>query len=318
MLKRLSRLNPVTAARRWGRALASLEKIPELETKIEQCMVAYQKDARFAERVPQFQAKADPRRVRGHVCHSAGIAPLRTDPCPYLVIDDLVPEDLYDEMLSALPSPVFFKQEKTREELQVPFGFAPAYSRMVWDFFFSNAIENGLVPAVTDRFRPSLDALVARYWPRLRTWEASGLKLHVSNSRLLLRRPGYVIKPHRDPRWHFVTCLIYLRKRDAGEAYGTQLYRLRQEREPSHNSPFWFEFDECDLVADIPAARNSALVFFNSAGAHGASIPADAPGALERYVYQVQFGPDKTTRQELARALAPEDRAGWVTKYAGY
>jgi len=317
MLKRLSSLSPVRSVRRFRRILASLETIPELETKIEQCIVAYQKDARFADRVPAFRASARPEPVVAHVTDAVGRAAVHDDPCPHCVVEEFVPEDLYDEMMSALPSPVFFKQqEKTREEIQVPFGFAPAYSRIVWDFFYARAIEDALLPALTSRFRPALDRVIARYWPEFGTWHDSGLRLCVTNSRLLLRRPGYVIKPHRDPRWHFVTCLIYLQKRDAIGAYGTQLYRLREEHEPAHNSPFRLELSDCELVKDVPARRNAVLAFVNSAGAHGASIPSDAPGSLERYVYQVQFGPDEPAKQRLIAALSESDRPGWLTKLA--
>jgi hypothetical protein len=315
MLKTLSRLNPVRAVRTAQRLFDALDRLPELEAKVEQCMVAYQKDARFADRIPAFQSRVDVARVQAHVTSAIASAPLHRDPCPYLVLEDLLPEDLYNEMLSALPSTVFFKQhDKTREEMQVPFVFAPAYSRVVWDFFMTRVIEQALVPAVTEKFRPALDDFLAANWPTLGTWPQSGLKLRVGNSRLLLRRPGYVIRPHRDPRWAFLTCLIYLQKRGADHVYGTQLYRLKQEREATHNSPFWVDERECELVRDVPGARNSALIFLNSTGVHGASIPPDAPADLERYVYQVQLSPDEATRRRLIEMLSGARKAGWASK----
>jgi len=315
MLKTLSRLNPARAVRSAQRLMEALDRLPELEAKIEQCMVAYQKDARFADRLPAFQSRIDVARVQAHVRAAVASVTLHRDPCPYLVIENLLPDDLYDEMLSALPSPVFFKRhDKTREEMQVPFVFAPAFSRLVWDFFMTSVVEPTLVPALTDKFRPALDEFLANNWPALGTWEQSKLSLRVGNSRLLLRRPGYVIRPHRDPRWAFLTCLIYLQKRGADHVYGTQLYRLKQEREATHNSPFWVDERECELVRDVPGGRNSALIFLNSTGVHGASIPADAPADLERYVYQAQLSPDEATRRRLIDMLAGERKAGWANK----
>src|SRR4051812_16885159 len=315
MLKTLSQLNPVRAVRTVRRLMDALERLPELEAKVEQCMVAYQKDARFADRLPAFQARIDARRVQAHVLNVVNSAELQRDPCPYLVLDNLLPEDLYDEMLSALPSPLFFKRhDRTREEMQVPFIFAPAFSRLVWDFFMLVVVEQTLVPALTAKFKPALDEFLAATWPSLGTWEQSQLSLRVGNSRLLLRRPGYVIRPHRDPRWAFLTCLIYLQKRDSDHVYGTQLYRLKQEREPPHNSPFWVDERECELVRDVPGGRNSALVFLNWTGVHGASIPPDAPADLERYVYQAQLSPDEGTRRRLIEMLSAEKKAGWSTK----
>src|SRR4029079_4369763 len=100
------------------------------------------------------------------------------DPCPYLVVENLLPEDLYDEMLSALPSPVFFKRhDKTREEMQVPFIFAPAFSRLVWDFFMSAVVEQTLVPALTEKFRPVLDEFLAANSASLRAWGPAALSV---------------------------------------------------------------------------------------------------------------------------------------------
>ena len=81
--------------------------------------------------------------------------------------------------------------------------------------------------------------------------------------------------------------------------YGTQLYRLRREPEVTHSSPLWVDRSECELVKDVPALRNTAVVFLNSTGAHGASIPSDAPENVERFLYQVQFGVDEKTKERL-------------------
>lgn len=311
-------LNPFRTVRRIRQAIAAIEAIPSLQNKVDQIMVAYQKDARFVERLEGFRERIDPARISACTKASVMRASLGNDPCPHVVIDDLVPDDFYDEMLSALPAPVFFKQETGREEMQVPLPFAPAYSRLVWDFFFAHAVERAIVPAAEEKFSAALDAMLGRYWPRLGSWRKSGITLTVRNSRLLLRRPGYEIRPHRDPRWAFVTCLVYLQKRDAPNTYGTQLLRLRNEREPTHSSPFWVGYDECELVKDVPGARNSALMFVNSTGMHAASIDKDAPADLERYVYQVQFGPDEATRQELIASLSDRDRPGWTLKSSSY
>ena len=310
--------NPLRAVRRVRQAIAAIEAIPALQIKVDQIMVAHQKDARFVERLEAFRERMEPAQVSAFTKAAVMRAPLGDDPCPHVVVDELVPGDLYDEMLSAVPAPVFFKQETGREEMQVPLSFAPAYSRLVWDSFYAHAVERAIVPAIEEKFSPALDAMLARYWPRFGSWRESGITLTVRNSRLLLRRPGYEIRPHRDPRWAFVTCLVYLQRRDARHVYGTQLLRLRNEREPAHASPFWVDYKECELVKDVPGVRNSALIFVNSTGMHAASIGQDAPADLERYVYQVQFGPDDATRQKLIQSLSDADRPGWTLKSQSY
>ena len=117
----------------------------------------------------------------------------------------------------------------------------PAYSRLVWGIFFEKVITETLLPALTDKFRPALDDFVRTHWPHLRSMAEGGIELRVANSRLMLRRPGYVIKPHRDPRWAFLTCLVYLPRPKDVESYGTQIYRLRNEPRVTHSSPLWVD-----------------------------------------------------------------------------
>lgn len=290
----------------------TLDTLPRLEGRIEQVMEVYRADAKYAARLKTLPEKLISARVSAHVHAAVERTPLERDPFPHLVVDDLLPDDIHAEVVAAMPDAVFFKRENiSRQEMQVPFTFAPAYSQAVWDFFYEQAIERALMPALVAKFEPALDTFVARYWPALGRWADAGIDMQVFNSRLLLRRPGYEIKPHRDPRWAFFTSIIYLQKRGAVHPYGTQLYRMKQERESLHSSPFWAGYDECELVKDVPAGRNRVLAFLNFTGLHAASIPADAPADLQRFIYQVQMGPGPEGRQRLTAALSPDMRSAW-------
>jgi hypothetical protein len=298
-----------------------LAQVPELQARIGQCMSAYMKDARFADQVPALRAMlGDGERMAAHAAAAVARSTLQLDPCPYVVIEDLLPPDVCEELVGAMPSSIFFKsQDMSRQEMQVPFVFAPERSRLVWGLFFERVISDAMVRALTEKFRPALEEFVRATWPAFGSMAEAGITLRVSNSRLLLRRPGYVIKPHRDPRWAFLTCLVYLPKPGDAQSYGTQLYRLRHEPEVSHSSPLWADPAECELVRDVPAGRNTALVFLNWTGAHGASIPRDAPEGTERYVYQVQFSVDDETRHRLIDSLTGTARVGWaVARGSGY
>jgi hypothetical protein len=291
-----------------------LARIPELEAQVQRCMTAYTKDVRQAEQVAALQVKlGDGEHLAAHAAAAVARASLELDPFPHIVVHDLLPDDVDDELVRALPSKTFFKTEDmTRQEIEVPFVFAPEYSRLMWGTFFNKVIAQAMVPALMEKFRPALDDFLRTHWPGLGTMAESGISLRVSNSRLLLRRPGYVIKPHRDPRWAFLTCLVYLPQTPAHQVYGTQLYRLRQEPDVTHSSPLWVDRSECELVKDVPAIRNTAVVFLNSTGAHGASIPTDAPPNLERYLYQVQFSVDEQTRDRLLAGTPAEARSSWM------
>lgn len=306
-----------------GELLASFpelqSRIENCQSRIEQCIVAYEQDAAYADALPAIQQKLDAARCARHATVAVSRAELSTDPCPHVVIENLLPEELCDELVNAIPLPLFFRGEnKTRQELKVPFVFAPEYNRLVWGFFYRQVLKQAILPAVIEKFHRELDAFIRMHWPTLGSLAESGISLGVANSRLMLHRPGYVIKPHRDPRWAFLTCIVYLQKRDDVQAYGTQFYRLREEREPSHHSPLWVEEAECELVKDVSARRNTAVIFLNSTGAHGASVPADAPANFDRYIYQVQFGPDATTKQMLIEGLEGEARLAWATARSKY
>jgi hypothetical protein len=295
-----------------------LARLPALERRVQQSIAVYEMDATHAKKLPRIRAMLDTDRVRQHATAAVARAELQVHPGAHIVIDDLLPGDVANELVKAVPPTMFFKDRNLqRQEMGVPFFVAPEYSRLVWGFFY-DVLEHAILPAIIEKFQPSLDEFVRSRWPELGSFVDSGIRLGVWNSRILLRRPGYHIRPHRDPRWAFLTALFYLQRRDDPYAYGTQFYRLREERDPTHASPLWMGDGECELVKEIPARHNTAVMFLNSTGAHGASIPADAPPDLERYLYQVQFGPDESTQQMLIAALEGDARLAWVTARSNY
>ena len=92
-----------------------------------------------------------------------------------------------------------------------------------------------------------------------------------------------------------------------------QLYRVRGDEEAPNDKPYYVDESRCDLVRSVPFKANSMLAFLNSAGAHGASIPADAkPTDLERYVYQFRLGPDRKGIQQLLAQMSAERRERWA------
>ena len=301
-----------------GDLAAVRAKVDDCEVRVEQCAALYAADAVNERRVARLGERLDGDRVRRHAAAAIANVRLEMDPGAHIVIENLLPDEVADEIVRAVPSSLFFpRQNMKRQEIGVPFFFAPEYSRRVWGFF-ADVLEDTILPAVVERFRPALDEFMRKNWPARGSFAGSGVTLGVSNSRIMLRRPGYRIRPHRDPRWAFLTALFYLQKRDDPHAYGTQFYRLRQEREPAHHSAFWIDDEEVELVKDVPARWNSAVIFLNSTGAHGACIPPDAPAGIERFIFQVQFGPDDATKQALVAELEGAGREAWATPRGGY
>lgn len=57
------------------------------------------------------------------------------------------------------------------------------------------------------------------------------------------------------------------------------------------------------------------LVFLNSRGAHGATIPADTVDDPGRYLYQFYVAPEHAALGTLIRELPPDRRTMWQNKH---
>lgn len=312
-------LNPVEFLRTLDRvdqlAQATREltrSVDALRVRTEQLLTIERMDWELREEVEQLAATLDAGRIAAHVRQAIAAAPIHTDPFPHLLVENWLPPDTYATSIRALPPSVFFAdRDESRQRLIVPFAVAPEFSRRVWRFVAHGIVGDMVGPALTEKLRPTLVEYIRSFCPDMPP--DIDLALHASNGRIMLRRPGYVITPHRDPKWGFVTCLVYLARRGDSETYGTQLYRVKNDEEAPSGKPYYVEESRCELVKSIPFRANTMLVFLNSTGAHGASIPADAqPPTLERYLYQFRLGPTNRTIAELLARMPEERRQLWA------
>lgn len=285
--------------------------VEALRIRTEQLMAIERLNWEQQEDLRQLDVCLDRARISAHVRAAVKAAPLHHDPFPHVVLDTWLPPDVYETIVRALPPAVFFAdREVSRQRLLVPFSVAPAYSRRVWRFVAEDIVGCALSDALNQKFQDVVRQYVGIFCEQ---WlEQPDQRLHPSDGRIMLRRPGYVIEPHRDPKWGFITGLVYLARDDDDEAYGTQLYRVRDDVEAPDDKPLRFDPQRCELVKSVPFRPNTLLAFLNSRGAHGASIPADAtPATLERYVYQFRLGPHAAGIKRLLSLMPPERQALW-------
>jgi hypothetical protein len=285
--------------------------VERLRIRTEQLWTLQQLDREQHDDLLAAPALLDAARIAEHVRAAVEAATLELNPFPHVVVNSWLPEDVYAAVIKAVPPAIFFAdREISRQRLVVPFPLAPAYSDQVWRFFASHVIECSLSAALREKFNLVLREYVSRIVPGLP--EGSEIPLRASEGRIMLRRPGYVIRPHRDPKWGFIVGLMYLARKGDNESYGTQLYRVNGDEEQPTGNPMYIEEKRCTLVRSVPFRANTLLAFLNSAGAHGASIPADAqPANLERCVYQFRLGPGRETIARLLSFMPPADRAKW-------
>jgi hypothetical protein len=213
------------------------------------------------------------------------------------------------------PAELFGERPVNKQHLLVPFDLGPAYSRRVWNFMAYTAAPRILALAATRRFREPLTAWLEANFPALGAEPLAGLELSCSDGRILRRTRGYRIPPHRDPKWGFVTCLLYLARPGDDQRWGTQIYAVSGDTEAHGAPPHWIDQAQCRLVEDVAFRPNRALLFLNSVGAHGAEIPADAePADLDRYAYQFRVGADREAIEGLLAGLSADRRAYWEGK----
>jgi hypothetical protein len=255
----------------------------------------------------------DAEAIGRHVKAAVAAATLETDPFPHIIVDQWLPPRMYEALVRALPPPVFFNErEVSRQRVRVPLEFAPMYAKRVWRFMADEVVGGSLNEALQEKFGDALREYigsVSAEWPA--QLERDGM--HPSDGRIMLRRPGYVIHPHRDPKWGFIVGLIYIARENDAETYGTQLYRVRDDVMSPNDKPFYVDPSRCELVKSAPFRGNTLLSFLNSKGAHGASIPEDAmPVNLERYLYQFRLGPSTRTIKRLLALMPAEERGPWM------
>jgi len=236
--------------------------------------------------------------VADHVQRAIAGAPIETDPSVHIVIDDLLPADSYQALLEGIPSSVFFSQkDNTKQNLRLSnIHVAPARTIDTLTFLEETLIPRIMVPALMDKFAPHIREFYIREYGEERGPALAAIPHEATAGRLMLRRPGYHLDPHLDPKRVVVTCLLYFARPGDSEAFGTMFYRINGTPKIDRTNTFYpgSQGLTCDLVKMVPFQPNSAVAFLNWGGAHGADIPKTAPADTQRFSYQFYVSPDPT------------------------
>jgi len=297
------------------------EKVEALTLRESQLRAVAVADASFKEEMQRLSAICDEPRILAHVHEAVRRSRLKTDPLPYLVVSNVFPPDFYAALVRAIPPiELFADRPHNKRQMTVPFVYGPEYSRAIWTFLVDVVLEAAFQPAIIEKLREPLGEWIAQEWPPLASNPLGPpMDLHSTDGRILLRGRGYRIAPHRDPKWGFITVLLYLARAHESEQWGTQLYSVDEDAAAHTIAPHWIDPARCRLQVDVPFRRNTALVFLNSRGAHGAYIPDDAqPPDLQRYIYQYRIGPTKAAIESLVAMLPHEQRSVWEGKMVDY
>ena len=252
-----------------------------------------------------------------HVSAAIASSALLTEPYEHIVVERVLPDAVYELLLRVIPPVEFFSdRDPVKQDLPLPMEYAPELSAAAWGYMDEVLARRVIRTAVLEKFRAPLQRHFETVFGPRAVEQASLLPQSVSGGRLMLRRPGYHLAPHRDPKRVMLTCLLYLAREGDSEAHGTQIFRVPDDDEAGYKQTYFPEEEgrRCELVKVVPFRPNTMLVSLNSRGAHGATIPRDAPADLERYTYQFYVAPQREALSALIKSLSPAQRARWQNK----
>jgi hypothetical protein len=218
------------------------------------------------------------------------------DPSVHIVINDLLPADSYQALLGGIPPAVFFSQkDTTKQNLRLSsIRVAPARTIETLSFLEETLIPRVMVPALMGKFAPHIREFYIREYGQERGPALAAIPHEATAGRLMLRRPGYHLDPHLDPKRVVFTCLLYFARPGDSEMFGTTFYKINGTPTIDRTNTFYpgSQGLTCDLVKMVLFKANSAVAFLNWGGAHGADIPKTAPADTERFSYQFYVSPD--------------------------
>jgi hypothetical protein len=303
-----------------ARGIEMQSAVAALQRELSRLTRAYAVDAERLDRLVRI-AGWDIRHITSHVRQAVEEAPLHTDPFPHFIVDGLLPPEAFAVLLDAIPPDEFFDGDDPRRlDLKAPErSLLPTVSKAIWGSFSRDVVRGVLGPAVADRFRPFARNFLRISLGEQLVDEALALPLESRGLRLMLRRPGWKLDPHMDPRDQFMTTLLYCARPGDPEAYGTQLFRVdRENLVASWANTYYPEAEgvRCELAKTLPFRGNLCLSFLNlGGGAHGAEVPADAePPDLKRLAFQFYVGPERAALNALIDRLPGELQAAWTRR----
>jgi hypothetical protein len=258
--------------------------------------------------------------IAAHVRQAFANVEVLQEPFPYAIVDNLLPQWLYDALLMGLPpTELYGDRDVNRQQLTVPFDLAPRYGHLVWKFMTQTVIDHVVRPVILEAFSPSLRAWIHEAFPAADVNTIAELPIKSSEGRIMYRKRGYYIRPHRDPNWGMITGIFYLAKPGDDERWGTDLYTVDDDVKAPSVTPYWIKEERCHHVRLVENRPNRLLLFINSKGAHGARIPEGlADAEMERSIYQFKLTPRTAGMQMLISTLPEDEQKAWLGKITDY
>jgi len=197
-------------------------------------------------------------------------ARVRTEPFPYIVINDFLPDALYRTMLASWPPEHAFMTTNYAKRWQIDLTPYTAQSEQpahpIWREILelSDPINRALFRKLDPHFHVKFHSLLGSDWK-----QAVRKNFHISfRQAQLLQYPGDGgLHPHVDSARLVVNSFLYMSELDEVEPeLGTILYRTYGFSRPENNAKLTPKLEEKLLAPDviIPYRRNSLFSFVNA------------------------------------------------------
>src|SRR4051812_19099503 len=142
------------------------QTLDELHLRERQLRAIQRADARLDERERDLDRVLQPEAIAAHVRASVAAATVHDAPFPYAVVDNLLPDAVFDALIRGLPpSELFADRSVNRQQLTVPFELAPRYGRRVWTFMSESIVPDMIAPAMLERFAPQVSDWLRANFP---------------------------------------------------------------------------------------------------------------------------------------------------------
>ena len=244
-----------------------------------------------------------------HFIQRLDAAKVELDPFPHFYLENVFPDDYYQELLRNLPSTDVYENlyEVTdlkldhfrhRNQRDMDAGWTqrlPSELQTFWTSFNNWFLGPDLAQAVLGSFRSQRSL-----WPEVSV-----------ESQFIRHRAGYFLGPHSDLYTKLVVLLIYLAPDNSAEHLGTSLYR---PKDPTFKCPDSKHYPFADFirVKTAPYKPNSLLAFMRSdISFHGLEPLSETDVASEgRDVIQYVLHDRHMREAQLcARSIAAAERA---------
>jgi hypothetical protein len=244
-----------------------------------------------------------------HFIQRLEAAKVDLDPFPHFYLENVFPDDYYQELLRNLPSTEVYDNLyevtdlkldhfRNRNQRDMDAGWTdrlPSELQPFWTSFNNWFLGPELAQAVLSSFRSQRAS-----WPEVSV-----------ESQFIRHRAGYFLGPHSDLYTKLVVLLIYLAPDNSAEHLGTSLYR---PKDPTFSCPDskHYPFENFIRVKTAPYKPNSLLAFMRSdISFHGLEPLSQTDVASEgrdviQYVLHDRYMREAQLR---ARSIAAGERA---------